>query len=316
MCLLQDVFGNGSSKFAFLCPTEFLYDDGNKDIVRELLSRFKIHGYAITDLNPYFGEYAFCVCNGRGFEEVEDSGIFLKKMRIVDGDRQISEKSLLYTHTEKGMLEYINEISEFTGKVPYDRDGRLVGWVRGNEKALGYFNFGRDTVLSTLPLEKTKDLCRPITKSTLFDSIAYYGMCQSNEECGLFTDIHMFVAGHSEYLDMVYNCLPVFLFDVNSEWRGYRIESGGESKLIKNKFDLESPIVKSLLETAEVHFSFEAKELMSFCRCYYDAFDGDRSLKTFGEIRDIIGDETLDKRYYNALRNLKKYISSTFRGVC
>ena len=66
---------------------------------------------------------------------------------------------------------------------------------------------------------------------------------------------------------------------------------------------------------AEVHFSFEAKELMSFCKSYIQRYNRDRSLVTFNTIRKEIADDGLDKMYYNALVNLKKYISSTYRGV-
>lgn len=318
LCLLQDVFGNDKSTFAFLCPVDFLYDDGNRDIVRELLSRFKISGWDVSDLNPYFGEYAFCVCRGRGTDEEENHGIFLKKMRLVeDGTIKKSENSLLYTHTNKRMLEHLKETSECEDKVPYERKGVLVGWTKGNEKAVGYLNIGRTLYLSTLPLEECKGTCIPITKKNLKDVIAYYGLRQSNEECGMFTDVNMFVTGHAKYSDLIYNCLPLFLFDTNSEWRGYEIKSGDESKIIKNKFDLvTSPIVKSLLDLAEVHFSFEAKELMSFCKSYYEGFDRDRTLMSFMDVRSCVNNSDLDRLYYNALSNLKKYISATYREVC
>ena len=133
----------------------------------------------------------------------------------------------------------------------------------------------------------------------------------------MYTDINMLVSGHSKYADLVYNSLPLFLFDIGSEWRGYSVKSGDEKRLLKNKFDpFDSPIVKSLLDVAEVHFSFEAKELMSFCRSYYDKLERDRSLMSFSEIRSNVNDEGLDKMYYNALSNLKKYISATYREVC
>ena len=317
MCLLYDVYGSTDFRFGFLCPVEFLYDEGNCDIVRELLSRFKIDGYNISDLNPYFGEYAFCTCRGRKVDEVEDVGILLRGMRIPEnGEAELSEKISLYTHTNKKMIDFL-KATKCSDKVPYEEKGVLSGWTKGKEKALGYINVGRTLKLSMFPLCENADSCIPIMKSNLLDVIAFYGLRQSNEECGMYTDINMLVSGHSKYTDLVYNSLPLFLFDIGSEWRGYSVKSGDEKRLLKNKFDpFDSPIVKSLLDVAEVHFSFEAKELMSFCRSYYDKLERDRSLMSFSEVRSNVNDEGLDKMYYNALSNLKKYISATYREVC
>lgn len=316
MCLLMDVYGNSDTKFSFLCPVEFLYDEDNRDIFRELLSRFKVTGYAISDLNPYFGEYAYCVCKGRSTEEEEDFGIILKTLQITEvGEEKLSESEKLYTHTYKRMSEYLKNMYICEDKVPYEQKGVLSGWTVGRKKAIGYINLNHIVELSGFPIGENTGNCIPITKKNLLDCIAYYGLRASNEECGMSTDIPMFVSGHDKYSDLVYNCLPLFLFDINAEWKGYKVKQGDEDTIIKNRFDIDSPLVKQLLDMAEVHFSFEAKELMSFCKSYIQRYDRDRSLVTFNTIRKEIADDGLDKMYYNALVNLKKYISSTYRGV-
>ena len=86
----------------------FLFDEGICVFVRDLLSRFKIDGYNISDLNPYFGEYAFCTCRGRKVDEVEDVGILLRGMRILEnGDVELSEIVSLYSHTNKIMIDFL-----------------------------------------------------------------------------------------------------------------------------------------------------------------------------------------------------------------
>jgi hypothetical protein len=319
LCLLYDVYGCSESCFCFICPVEFLYDDGNTGIFGELLGRFRVSGYAVSDLNPYFGDYAICVCRPY-IDDTRMDGIYLSTGHMgMDGEFEKTSKGKLYTRSRRKMVDTLRAYKAYMkDTVRVENNGKVVGSGIGFQKALGYLNIGSTVSLSTLPLGSSSGNTGesiPITKSNLLEVIGYYGLYKSNEENGCFTDINSIVGGHARFSEMVCNCLPVFLYDYDSLFKGYEVDG----EVVENHFSGSS--LAALISNAEVNFSFEAKELMGICKYFYtEAAEKGYTAEKLGsmsflELRKSLVDTEADKMYYQRLSNLKKYISSSYRGV-
>lgn len=316
MCLLYDVFGRrGKSRFGFLCPAEFLYDIGNADIIRELTGRFMVRGYSISDLNPYYGEYAFCIC-----EALDDGmtcdGVYLQKVKVA-GQSGIKARKGKFLYSHSGVRE-INRLrsmprEEISGIVETADGGARKGTCLRD--VVGYVvSSGREVYVSSIPVDGC-ELLSGVYSWNLYECVVYYGVVSAMAECGIGKDLRVPLSGHKLYFDLVYNCLPLFLFDLNSKFRGWRYSDGSMSVVEENNFSLDSDIVGKLLEKAEPHFIFEAKELMDVCRKFYKRCDKDTTYLTFEDVRNAVADDYLNKMYYNDLVNLKKTICSTYREV-
>lgn len=285
MCLLYDVFGNTETRFLFISPVEFLYDEDNQVLFKELLSRYDVRGYDVSDLNPYLSEHAVCVCTAK--KSSKKDYISLNKMQLRQGeDKKVSKKERVYTKSNTKMLNYLYE--------KY-KDDESDEW--------GYLRFGKGL---TIESEKVDDGATyiPITSKNLLETMGYFGMYKANEENGYFTDLNVLVSGHSSFSDMVYNCLPLVLFDYDS-----RVVLG------ESKFYYKSGYFKAILEKAEVSFSFEAKELMDIGIRYLERIGDRAETMNFQEVRKSVSDDQYDRMYYTAVDNLKKYICSTYKEL-
>ena len=138
---------------------------------------------------------------------------------------------------------------------------------------------------------------------------------------GLFSGISDILDGHPDYPSLVGNCIPVFLFDIDSRFKDIgTVEYKGVSYKLNNCFDIaSSALVERLLDEGSVYFSYEAKELLQICKGFIDYFKEncgeDMTGKTFEEIRREANNEDLNRAYLNALKNCKEYISSEYRAM-
>ena len=319
VCLLYDVFGNPETKFSFLAPSEFMTSLDNRDIVTELVDRFNVTGYYMSDLNPYYGEYVYCICTARG-SKPRDKYISLTKCEYKDDFNVIEGSSRIFSQSNIRMVDYLKEqAKEYNDKVIVVKNNKPVGYGVGYSEALGYLCVNSDVHLSSavcaLP-DDTNIVCIPITEANLKDIIAFYGAYKSNEGNGYFSDINVLMSGSSKYNDLVYNSLPLFLYDYDSGFKGYNFtDKNGNTAEIKNCFDLvNSELVKTLLSNGESYYTFEAKELIGVCKMYLEGVT-DAQNKSFEDIRLLKRDDNLDNMYRSSLRKLKEYISTTYRGL-
>ena len=123
--------------------------------------------------------------------------------------------------------------------------------------------------------------------------------------CGFSTEINELLSGSQDFDELYYNCLPLFLFNTESHFSGEN-----------NIFDVTtSDFIKGELNSAEVHFSYEAKELMSVCKGFLDFCGADAKNKTFEVIRLEADHDGLNSAYLLALSKLKEYICSMYRRM-
>lgn len=318
MSQLCDVFKGLSAKFGFIVPSSFLYDGENIAIVSHFLQRFEVEGYAIPDLSMFSGEYAFCICRTRTVTDFNPV-IALRELRFVNEDYQKSEYQKLYSYSSKPMFTYLMETTgEVKDEALLEYKGKYAGVGLGRSKALGYLYKGSDLLVTSNPIKGYSGQYVPITPSNLMDVIAYFGAYKSCEEMGYFTGINTLITGGEKYSEMVYNCLPLFLFDDNSNFHGleYTMPHDNDVQYKKNKFDIKSNLVKRLYDIGTVHFSFEAKELWGFCkRIIENSPEDKRRVCSFIELLqlyyDTTGEDVLNK-YSLLSKNLKGYIISNY----
>ena len=244
-------------------------------------------------------------------EEVDNEVVIsFKKKRYSQGGNMLS---YLYDRYKPCLVDTVPLIS---------RDFKVIGKAMGVKKAYGYLCKGssdRCPVLSSYPLEDTDYIA--ITKENLSSIIAYYGISVSMDNTGLFSDIPELIDGHPEYVPLVSNCLPVFLFDVNSKFCDMGIfesKSGKQIHLV-NKFNASSELVKTLLDKYSVYFGYEAKELIDVCMGLIDYFSkhaksGVQGV-TFEGLREYCDDKELNNSYVSALIRCKDYISSSYKQI-
>ena len=326
---LDDMCSN--FKFVFMTDTKFLYDSENAGVIKYLLTFFKYKGFSVNSKDLYAGsftseEYAICECTLRGINDNVQDGFVLSKGIEVDGEVAIEEKSKRYSEGSN-MLEYLyNEYnsSTYENNVPeIDRSFKVSGICKGVSNAYGYLCKGsvdRSAILSSYPIKDTKYIA--ITEENLLEVIAYYGVTQSMDNAGMFLGIDEIIDGHPEYNNLVGNCVPIFLFDVNSKFCDLGVITNKKGKQIRllNKFDItSSDVVTKLLDESSVYFSYEAKELMNLCKGFIDYFKEncgeDMTGKTFEEIRKEANNDSLNKEYLNALSRCKDYVSSLYRQM-
>ena len=333
--LESEVHGCDKFKFVFITDTKFLYSAENKEIIKYLLGYFKYNekSCVVNTKDLYEGsftseDYAICLFQARGEDDESQDGILLRSMVSVDDEEYVlSNKAKRYS--EGGdMLEKLYSVygSEelYKAKVPTLDRGmtKIVGASKGIKGAYGYLCKGsvdRNAFLSCYPVENTKYIA--ITEENLYKVIAYYGVSQSMDGTGLFSGISDILDGHPDYHSLVGNCIPVFLFDIDSRFKDIgAVEYKGVSYTLSNCFDIaSSALVERLLDEGSVYFSYEAKELLQICKGFIDYFKEncgeDMTGKTFEEIRREANNEDLNRAYLNALKNCKEYISSEYRAM-
>lgn len=292
-------------KFVFIADTKVLYDNENADIIKYLLSFFNYEGFVVNSKDLYEGsftseEYAIVKCTLRGmYDDIQD-GFLLRRAEEVDGKFTLVGREKRYSR----------------GGYMFDS---LVAYKLGSEgegkQGTGYLCKGikdRTAYLSSLPVEGTKYV--PITKKNLNKIVSYFGVSQAMVNSGISGDITDIIDGHPDFKVLVSNCIPLFLFDVNSKFCQV-------SDSRKNLYDLfDSDFVKNLLDRGSVYFSFESKEFVSVCKnilTYYNLKHGEDSRvgKSFNDMRVACENEDLNKAYFNSLSRCKEFISSLYKKM-
>ena len=311
-------------RVGLLITADYFFKPENAGIINFFLNCFEYVGgsFVVNAMDLYNGaftneDYVYLNCKQRT-GSVQD-GIVLFKLGS-DG-----EVTGCYRYTKGVGSEYAKLRSSavpcndkiFAINAEFNK--LSVGAGRGCAEALGYLctnSSMRVPVLSTVPVIGTDALA--ITKDNVWEVIAYYGIKASLHNASLANTIPEFITGHPEYTALAANCLPIFLFDVNSMFRSYMVKG---SKVV-NPFDLlesgEGYIGKSLVAEAEVNFGFEAKELMEVCYGFLkylqdagEVMDG----KTFDVIRKEANNSDLNQTYLNALYRCKDYVSTQYRRI-
>lgn len=332
-CMLADTYDDLGKdfKFSFLCRTEFLCDSENQGIIDYFLKYFNYTGFTV-DSNYIFedslnrGRYAFIECM-----PIKNNGKMQDGFVLADKD---GGKLLRYSKSNTDMFEclYSKYHKLCVDDVPADTRCRGEDLVKGLSSAYGYlYNKNGKLLVLSNPITTNPDVYVPddlksafggryvpITNDNIFSIIAYYGLSESVEGYGMFSGITDLVTGSDKYNEVVFNCVPLFLYGTSSRFFGYKCKDTGT--VFKNYFRYGSKLSKKLLEMGEVYFSFEAKELCSVCEdivseAEKEGINFDAHTMTVNSLRLQISNKDLNNRYLSALTALKDYVSSLYRKM-
>lgn len=312
LCSLASNFDISNAKFGILVPIKFLYDSENEAIIEYVLSHFKIsEGYSIKSVEMSInalnsGDTAFITLETRKNENDNQDGVVLTSITLdeeeLSGFAELETKR--YSKSNQSMLNKISDESvALEDDVMMQSLGKESTMGKGLKNAYGYLNVNGSISLSTLPEEGKKNIA--ITKKNIRDIIAYYGVTTSRElDWGYSSDIPCLIDGRVGYEELLYNCLPLFLFDYNSDFKNI----GGT----ENKLTTESPIIQDLLDVGMPYFSFEAKELFNTCKDYIEFSKNNMGVtrKSFHELRTMSDNSDFNNFYESKVVNLKEYINS------
>lgn len=288
VCSLVEAFGYSDKfRFGFLVNTTFLYDIENAGIIKYFLSYFVYKGLVIKSSDMYEsgqvgGEYAFVVCTPRGVSDKTQDGFVLKDF-VADKSKNPKAVKRRFSRSYIDMLEYIKA---------------NVKRLEPGDKIYGYLCY--NPLSSTGMWLSSKSECDtsiPITKSNIESIIVYYGVSRSMANFGMFTGVNDIMTGSTGYSELLYNCLPIFLYDTNSRMCGNSIPES---------------ILNSMFDVGEVYFGYEAKELISVCKSTADDLPQDASIS---ETLTNSGNDELVSYYMSALSNLKDYASMLYRKM-
>lgn len=335
-CMLADslTMRGINVSITFVADDSFLSAEENKELIDYFLECFTYNGVVLNNsdflVNAFVGgRKAICVCTSRvsengSIQELQDG--FVLPVGHLDGETFVQEATQRFSSSSKLMLNFLRDTYPCAGsQVPIEKEGKVSTLGEGVSEALGYLCFskiGTKMELSTVPQQGM--VCVPILEENLFHIIAYYGIVKSMEQFGLSRDIPMLIDGHNKFEELVYNCLPLFLFDVDSNFKTFGVLriNGGMYPCI-NKFAINRPEVIQLIEKAEVFFSFEAKELYTLCSGFIthlmeEDSEENSHLKqcSFKELRQKYYDDDLTAMYMQSLTHLKDQICSLYRSMC
>ena len=158
-----------------------------------------------------------------------------------------------------------------------------------------------------------------ITENNLRDVIVYYAVSKSLEGFGLSNRVFELLTGSEDYMELFYNCLPLFLFDTGNKCKS--VEELTISGYVNNPNLLseDNPVIKKMLEDGEEYYSFESKQLLDICSGFMkylrETMHCNTKGKTFEEIREICNYPVLNNQYMSAVTNLKDFISTLYRKI-
>lgn len=322
LCNMVSVFNISNMKIGIIVPVKFFYDEENKGIIDFTLSHFKIcEGLSIKSVEMSSdafnaGDMAFITLQQKVDDDDEQDGIVLTSITLDDtelsGYREVDSKR--YSKSSQYMLNRITERSvELVDDVPViDGSGKVVGVGKGLSDALGYLNINGSISLSTLPEVDKQNIA--ITRDNIKDIIAYYGVTVAREvEWGYSNDIHCLMDGRVGYEELLYNCLPLFLFDYNTILKAYgSFNVDGNEYTVQNRLDvLNSSVIAELLDIGVPYFTFEAKELFNICKDFIEFTKEKEGIddKSFQELRERSDNSDLNNLYEVRLSNLKELIN-------
>ena len=330
MCSMIEAFNSGKNfKFCFFTNADFLTDSENADIIKYFLNYFKYEGIIVKSSELLSDTYissrfAFVVCTPRLADESTQDGFVLREVELKDNELK-TLNTRRYSRSSRSMLkEIVSNAPKMVDFVKKKKKGAIIKepLVKGLKDALGYLNIGvsQDVWLTCHPDKSAKQYV-PITKDNLDSVIVYFAVTNSLSNFGFSNGISEIVTGNAEYNSLLYNCVPLFLFDVDSKFCDYgTIRSNGEIIRLVSNFDVEcSDIVDSLLEKGEIYFSVEAKELLNICKGFLDYLKNDMKQSivglTFKDVRVEANHSDLNEAYITALTNLKDYIKTLYRKM-
>lgn len=301
---LEDKLSN--LKFVFMTNTDFLYSRENGDIIKYFLQYFNYEGCVVSSKELYQGsytseEYAICTCTPRTFDKECQDGFLLPRGIVMKEGVEYSTSKNRYS---AGSIDNdLLTVGKPESVKAIDKDYKVVGEVL-TIRGIGYackLPTEKHFALYTLPLFGSE--IKPITMSNLAFFIAYYGVTKSLESLGMSSNIPSLITGHSEFLTIMYNSLPIMLFDYDN--RMSNIYGVAENRLAWN-----SELVESFFDDGAMYLGFEAKQLIDICTSYdLDSHSG----LSFNEIREKYGSASLNSRYTDALAKCKEYIASLYR---
>lgn len=280
---------------SFVCNSSFLYDPDNSVLMSDLSYLFNIHGLYFNSSNDVykgsFSSYKYAVVTMESTNEPQlGTPITLCSGSVTDecvrysDDFEVFTRSSdkMSTHLQPKVLEGVLGYLDLTGVYPVLRSG-----------------YGDEYI--------------PITDDNLLDIIAYYGVSVALEGYGLSSSIGQLVSGHELYPMLSQNCIPLFLFDVNSKFNDGGVSRvNGEIVRKPNMFNvLSSCVVESLLGNV-VHFSFEAKRLISICMQLIETSTVGNG--NFSLVLDSASESEL-KEYFSSLNSLKDFVRSIYRKM-
>lgn len=330
MCSIVKAFNSGKNfKFGFFTSVDFLTNPDNTDIIRHFLNYFNYKGVVIksTELlaDTYISnKFAFVVCTPRFAEEPIQDGFVLDEVTLgEDGEFNIINTKR-YSRSSKDMLQsIIDNTPECNARVFAENNGKVDSTgAYGYKGAYGYLNLGnaQEVWLTCHPDMSAKKYI-PIIDSNLNDIIVYYAVTKSLSNFGFSNEINNILTGSADYNNLLYNCLPLFLFNTDSKFRDYgTVNYKGSLIRLESAFDVEnSDLIADLLEKGEVYFSFEAKELLNTCKGFLDYLKNELKQSIMGlsfeEIRVEANHPELNETYVTALTNLKDYIKTLYRKM-
>lgn len=310
-------------RFAFLASSNFLTDRDNEGILKLFLSYFKYDGFVVDStelLKDSFTKSKFVLvdCFPRTFEDEMQDGFVLSNAIIKDGALQLNDTKR-YSQSEHGMLGYLEDRSlRYMSDIVCvsEEDGMVVGF--GCERAYGYLIYNDSGFMSVESFPRKGYKCLPIIEENFKDVVVYFSVVKCLKGFGFTTDVKEFLSGHTLYEELFYNCLPIFLFGSDNMCcsRGV-VTLNGTTYRLDNKLDYSTDLVKNLLESGEVLFSFEAKQLLDIVKtCYEKKPEGYNSVgKTFGDLRVALDNDNIIKQYLTANVSLSDFINTLYRKM-
>lgn len=292
-CMLADVLGLQGSQVTllFTADVDFFFHSENKEILNYFLECFTINGIVVSNsdflVNSFIsGKKAICMCRSRvvdvnGLIPEMQNGISLEE-GFLEGNEFKPESTKCYLAGSESMLKSIHkqEESQF-GFLCINSLGSVIQLSSKQEEGMS---------------------CIPIGNKNLGNIIVYFGVVKSLEQFGMSRDIPTIADGHPKFEELLYNCLPLFLFDSDSKLTMKDILEQG----------------RLMAEHGEVFFSFEAKELFTICNDYLNHLKGlgeDIDGLCFKEISGKFYDDDLNEMYMQSLVRLKDQICSLYRSI-
>lgn len=320
-------FDISNTSVGLYVPVKFLSDEENKDVIDFMLSYYKIEkGFCINSVEMSLsslnaGDIAFMLLKPIQFSDECQDGVKLTSLSLDTNSVQGYKEGITkrYSRSSSSMIDYIvsnyeNSMSVADLSVPMlDIEGNVVGMSLEDPTAEGYLNINGDYAftnlsLSSFPVKGFKNI--PINKDNILDIIAYYGITVSKAvKWGYSRNIGCLVDGKVGFEELLYNCIPLFLYDIDVYF-GNVVHEGEEYKSgIHLK---EGGIISDILEIGLPYFSFEAKELFNLCNdlvTKYEKETGDTG-KSFKYIRKYYNNENYNELYDRALSRLKEYVDN------
>ena len=289
----------------------------NKDVVGKLASCYNISGFGMDAVNLYKNsvsdeEFAVLFCKeGNGSDSIE-----LPVCKFENDELIKSKKKAAIYFSRKNMY---NSLKEKYSKLMVDdvhalnEDIVIDGYSKGVSNALGYLNRkGSDICVTNYPIKDWEAI--PITGDNIMEIILYYGVVRSLMEIGLSWNIEELSSYTDDYKSLVYNCIPIFLFDINSKFKNFGVVDG---ETLSNSFSRDSKLVARLYEK-DSYFVYESKRLIEICDGfieYMHKHDLVLDKFTFEEIRKDLDLDNLNNAYIEALSDAKNYIVGEYRRM-